>query len=99
MRKPIFGNIQILNLNGLPFGSGRNNDGKPLITKGIARLKHVWDRENKDWKPMASLKFQLHLANMSNEEKINMSGCKWDSTSHTHLFLDCFLGNILEFFF
>jgi hypothetical protein len=23
----------------LPFGSGRNNDGKPLITKGITRLE------------------------------------------------------------
>jgi hypothetical protein len=47
MRKPILGNIQILN------------------------LKHLF-RENKDWKPMASLKVHLHLANIANKEKINM---------------------------
>jgi hypothetical protein len=49
---------------------GNKSEGRPLATKGITRLKHLWDIETKAWKTMSILGLHKHPTNVLNKDRI-----------------------------
>jgi hypothetical protein len=68
LRQPIFGNPLILNQLGAPLGLSGISEGNAFARAGCTRVKDLWNQAGQEWKSLAELGMNYHVANKKCKE-------------------------------
>jgi hypothetical protein len=68
LRQPIFGNPLIFNQLGAPLGLSGISEGNAFARAGCTRVKDLWNQAGQEWKSLAELGMNYHVANKKCKE-------------------------------